>query len=208
MNDDGESFTCSDLWPAGEIIESFYRSSTTRAPDGHTLRGWTNGLLPGQTLLMTDADGKYVLYVEEQDARHSPWIKLSKSKELLITVENGIEACWTRETLAGAFTIPVMYPNIVFLVSEFGTLPTWRTLTIKTTKAVSITYRNRSNAELTETCASDCACEAKPGEVTLSESQEEDVSSWGCVTETGSSVSLTLSEDTTCDITWSEDEED
>ncbi len=84
-------------------------------------------------------------------------MKVSRDYDLTATQKTAMNAYFgtAGQSVAGAFTIPVMYPEAVFVVTEFHAT---HTVTVSTVSGATVTvnYRDVANAARRVPCMSSC----------------------------------------------------
>ena len=153
---------------AEKELNTFGRKLTE---DSNTVTlGGLNGLFDGLQLFKNETTGEYSLqFLEYSHNRESdrvpvpedhtwwPHLKVSRGYDLTTTQKNAMNAYFgtVGQSVSGAFTIPVMYPEAVFVVTEFHET---HTITVSTVSGATVTvnYRDVPNTARRVPCSSSC----------------------------------------------------
>ena len=163
-----ETFSATDFVVAGERIRAYRRISENG--DEISL-GYLRGMFSNLTLFENETTGEYSLQFPDsshnrdhervpvpEDHTWWPHLKVSRDYDLTATQKTAMNAYFgtVGQSVAGAFTIPVMYPEAVFVVTEFHET---HTVTVSTVSGATVTvnYRDMANTARRVPCSSSCS---------------------------------------------------
>lgn len=165
---DDTTFSASDFNIVAERRPSTFR---VQSPDGNNVNlGFLSGFFSEMRFFKNETTGEYSLqFLEYSHNREServpvpenhtwwPHLKVSRDYDLTTTQKTAMNAYFATagQSVAGAFTIPVMYPEAVFVVTEFHET---HTVTVSTVSGATVTvnYRDVANAARRVPCMSSC----------------------------------------------------